>query len=117
MDTPFTETVTLLRESVTGQDSDGNDVRTGTEIEVPDSIFAPGGTTELIQGEDVVISNPTIYLGMADSDGNAVTPLATDKVRRANGDTYDIDGQPQIYPPNPYTAEQVRPVLRLENVT
>jgi hypothetical protein len=113
----YTETVTLLRQTVTGRDSLGNDVTTATEIQVPDSIYAPEGSTELIQGQDTVIDNPTVYLGLVDSTGTAVTPQATDKVRRSNGDVYDVDGRPQIYPPNPFTGEQVRPVLRLERVT
>lgn len=117
MDYPFAEIITLLREAVTGTDGDGNDVTAPTEINVPGSVFAPGGSTELIQGEDVTIANPTVYLGLYDDTGAAVTPKATDRVRRANGDTYTVDGEPQVYPPNPFTGEQVGPVLRLERVT
>ena len=74
-------------------------------------------TPALNAAPDTVIENPTVYLGLVDSTGTTVTPLATDKVRRANGDLFDVDGQPQIYPPNPFTGEQVRAVLRLERVT
>jgi len=109
---PYGETVTLISRTVTGQDADGNDIYTDVETLVPGSVFAPFGGTELIQGQDTVISNPTIYLG-----DPSVTPSATDKVRRANGEVYDIDGQPQVYPPNPFTGERVGAVLRLERVT
>jgi len=114
---PYGETVTLLSRTITGQDSDGNDVYDTVETDVPGSVFAPFGSTELIQGQDTTITNPTVYLGLVDSSGNPVNPEATDKVRRANGDLYDVDGEPQVYPPNPFTGTQVGPVLRLERVT
>lgn len=113
----FGETITLVRTAVTGQDADGNDTYTTTDVPVPDSVFAPAGSTERVQGQDLVTSNPTVYLGLVDTDGNPVTPKATDKVRRANGDLYDIDGKPAIYPPNPFTGTQVGAVLRLKDVT
>jgi hypothetical protein len=114
---PFGETATLLIERVTGTDSDGNDVSTEVEVQVPGSVFAPTGSTELIQGQDTVIQNPTYYLGAVDDAGQPVAPKATDKVRRPNGDVYDIDGEPQVYPPNPFSGDVVGPVLRLERVT
>ena len=114
---PFGETVTLLTETVTGQDGDGNDVVSPVEVDVPNSVFAPAGTVELIQGQNTVIENPTIYLGEFDSTGQPVTPKATDKVRRANGDVFLVDGKPLIFPPNPFTGETVGAVLRLEGVT
>ena len=109
---PFGETVTLISRTVTGQDADGNDVFGLVETRVPGSVFAPFGSTELIQGQDTTIANPTIYLG-----DPAVVPKASDKVRRENGDVYDIDGEPQVFPPNPFTGEVVGAVLRLERVT
>lgn len=108
----FGETVTIISRTVSGRDGDGNDVYETTETPVPGSVFAPFGATELIQGQDTTIANPTVYLGDPD-----VVPRATDKVRRANGDVYDIDGEPQVYPPNPFTGERVGAVLRLERVT
>jgi hypothetical protein len=75
-------------------------------------VFAPFGVTELIQGQDTVISNPTFYLG-----DPTVVPKATDRVRRPNGEVYEIDGVPQVFPPNPFTGERVGAVLRLERVT
>jgi hypothetical protein len=114
---PFGETVTLLTETVTGQDADGNDATTPVEVEVPNSLFAPAGAVELVQGQNTVIENPTVYLAEFDANGQPVNPKATDKVRRANGDVYLIDGKPLIFPPNPFTGETVGPVLRLEGVT
>lgn len=117
MNYPFGETVTLVREAVTGEDADGNDVYTPTNVAVPNSVFAPAGSVERLQGQDLVTSTPTVYLGLVDVSGNPVTPKATDKVRRENGDVYEVDGKPAIYPPNPFTGTQVGPVLRLKDVT
>jgi hypothetical protein len=108
----FGETVTLLSRTVSGRDADGNDVYTTVETPVPGSVFAPFGSTELIQGQDTSIQNPTIYLG-----DPTVIPKATDRVRRPNGEVYEIDGVPQVFPPNPFTGERVGAVLRLERVT
>jgi hypothetical protein len=70
----FGETVTLLSRTVSGRDADGNDVYTTVETPVPGSVFAPFGSTELIQGQDTTIQNPTIYLG-----DPTVVPKATDR--------------------------------------
>lgn len=112
MTAPFGETVTLLSRTVTGRDGDGNDLYTVVETPVPGSVFAPFGGTELIQGQDTTIQNPTVYLGDPE-----VVPKATDRVRRSNGEVYEVDGQPQVYPPNPFTGERVGAVVRLERVT
>lgn len=106
---PFPETAQILTETVTGQDGDGNDVTTPTEVEVKGA-FAPAGSTELIQGEDVVISNPTFYL----ADGEPV-PSATDRMR-VRGVVYLVDGKPQTFH-NPFTSYEPGAVVRLENVT
>jgi hypothetical protein len=106
---PFPESAVILTQTVTGQDAYGNDVYTPTEVQVTGA-FAPGGTTELIQGEDVVISNPTFYL----SDGEPV-PAATDSMR-IRGVVYLVDGKPRVYH-NPFTGEEPGAVVQLENVT
>ena len=108
---PFAESFTLISKAVTSQDSDGNDVTTATELPVTGA-FAPEGSTELIQGQDTVIANPSIYL----SPGSPV-PAATDKIRRElTGETFSIDGAPQVFL-NPFTGDQPGAVLRLERVT
>lgn len=114
---PFGETVVLLREEVTGRDGDGNEITAPVEVEVPNSVYAPSGSSEIVQGRDTVITNPTVYLGLVDAAGQPVTPKATDKLRRANGDVYDLDGDPQVFPPNPFAGDVVGPVLRLEKVS
>lgn len=108
---PFAEAFTIITETVTGQDGDGNDVKTPTEVPTSGA-FAPTGSTELIQGQNTVIENDTIYL----ADGQP-TPKPTDRIRRElTGDLYDIDGKPGVFH-NPFTGEQPGAVLRLERVT
>jgi len=108
---PYAEDFTLLSQGVTGQDSDGNDVYGPTET-ATSGVFAPGGSTELIQGQNTVIDNPRIYLVPG-----APVPTATDKIRRElTGYVYDIDGEPAIYA-NPFTGDKPGAVLDLERVT
>lgn len=106
---PFPETFTILTEAVTGQDGDGNDVY--GQVETPTSgAFAPQGSTELIQGEAVVLDHDVIYL----TDGEP-TPGPNDKIR-ARGIVYDIDGTPREYH-HPYTGYEPGAVLQLLKVT
>ena len=105
----FPETATILTETKTGEDSDGNDIMAPTEVPVTGA-FAPGGSTELIQGEDVVIANPTFYL-----DDGMPTPAPTDAMR-IRGVVYQVDGEPQGFR-NPFTGETPGAVVRLESVT
>lgn len=92
----FTVPVVLVSRTVTGQDPLGNDLYASTEVTV-DGIFAPGGSTELVQGQDLVIDQPTVYLPTGTS------AAAVDAVR-VYGDTYEIDGTPRAWPPNPFTG-------------
>lgn len=106
---PFAETFTIVSRTVTSQDADGNDVYSDTEMSTTGA-FAPEGSSELIQGQNTVLTHPTIYL----SNG-APVPSPTDKIR-ARGILYDIDGEPQVFH-NPFTGEEPGPVLRLLRVT
>ena len=106
---PFPERFSILTETVTGQSGDGNDITTPTEVTVYGA-FAPAGSTELIQGQQVVITHDTIYL----NDGQP-TPKATDKMR-ARGEVYDIDAKPDEYQ-NPFTGYKPGAVIRLLKVT
>ena len=105
----FPETFTIHTRGVTGQDSDGNDVYGDTDATTTGA-FAPEGSTELIQGEDVTLTHPTLYL----SDG-APVPKATDEVT-VRGTRYQIDGVPQVFH-NPFTGAEPGPVVRLLKVT
>ena len=106
---PFPESFTIVTQGVIGQDGDGNDVL--GDVETPTSgAFAPAGSTELIQGEQVTITHDTIYL----TDG-APVPKSTDKIR-ARGNLYDLDGDAGVLH-NPFTGDEPGAVLRLLKVT
>lgn len=79
--------VTLLRRAVTGQDSDGNDVYTTSQIVVDGCAVWPGGSSEQNQGRDTVTIDVTVLLPA----GTAV--VATDQVR-IDEKTYEINGEP-----------------------
>lgn len=106
---PFPEAATIVSRSVTGQDSDGGDVY-GSVSTTTTGVFAPEGSTELIQGQATVINNPTFYLATG-----APVPKATDRII-IRGQTFEIDGEPRVYH-NPFTGSDPGAVLRLERVT
>lgn len=81
----------------------GNVVYDETEATDDGWLFAPAGFTELVQSQDTVISNPSLY-----KLGATSTPSAVDAVI-VDGVTYEVDGQPQLWP--------LGVVIRLENAT
>lgn len=109
MDYPFGITATLVTRTVTGRDSDGNDVYDNVETALPGCVFDPGGSTESVQGQDMVITRPRLFL----PKGTTVT--AVDKILVA-GQPYTVTGAPKYYT-NPFTGTTPGPVLELERVT
>lgn len=105
----FPEPMTILTSSVAGEDSDGNDIRTETSV-ATSGAFAPAGSSELIQGQDTVIDQPTVYL-----TPGAPVPAPTDRLQ-VRGTTYDVDGKPQVFH-NPFTGDEPGAVIRLLEVT
>lgn len=96
------ETVTLITRTVTGRDADGNDVYSDvTSTASGGAVFAPGGSTEQLQGQDLVVSSPRfIWI-------NVIPNLtAVDAIQRANGDKYEVTGTPEYYV-HPRTGRQV----------
>jgi hypothetical protein len=95
----YGETVTVRTVTVTGQDSDGNDVRTSTaetvlwNVPVWDPRF---GNAEATQGQDVVTSDVALWLPLS------VAVAATDRLL-VRGDEYEVDGNPAIFL-NPYNG-------------
>lgn len=79
---------------------------------VPTSaVFAPGGSTEITNGGDTVTTQPTLY----DVDVSlAVTALDLFVI---GADRYEVDGKPQVYPPNPFDGSQHGQVIQLLEVS
>lgn len=107
---PFGETVTLVHRSVTGQDVDGNDLYSNVETTVGGTGWDPGTSTENVQGGDLVIQLPRFFL----PSGTVVSPL--DAIRRANGRTYEVVGEPGDYR-NPMTGWEPGVVVNVRRVT
>jgi hypothetical protein len=111
---PFTFTVTFLTKGEpTGKDGYGNDTYTPTPTVVPGCVFAPGGSTESVQGQDRVIDQPTVYA----PTGTPAT--AYDQATVPGYGTCDVDGKPGAWPPNPFTGWQPpnSVVIKLKAVT
>lgn len=86
----MTETVTRLRADATGPNRYNNtelDWSDPDELEIPDCLFAPGGTREDHVGRDAVLTNPTVYAPF----GSDIKPADRLIVRDV---TFDVDGQP-----------------------
>lgn len=105
-------TVTLITRTVTGRDQYGNDQYGETSTTVG-GVFAPGGSSELVQGQDTVISKPTVYLP-AGTGVSAVDAIVVGGLR------YTVDGQPADWTAgSPFTGwvPQFPVVVQLQRVT
>jgi hypothetical protein len=104
-------TASWVQRTVTGTDAYGNDLYGETTVSVG-AVFAPGSSSELIQGQDTVLTHPSLYLPLSSP------PAPTDRVV-VDGVTYDVDGKPEVWPASPLTGWQpdYPVVVRLLNVT
>jgi hypothetical protein len=92
----FGKTVTLVRRSVSGQDADGNDTYAEQSIDRPGCVVEPRNSSELVQGQDLVIVGLTVY----DPDPD---PYLTTDLVEVDGERYEVDGLPGNYR-SPFTA-------------
>jgi len=103
------ETVVQHSRSVTGRDVDGNDVYTSTDITIEACGFAPGGSTELVQGQDIVTVQPMIFAPA----GTIVKPIDQFTAR---GVLYDVDAGSNDWR-SPFTGWNPGVVIKLKEVT
>lgn len=75
------------------------------------AVFAPGGSTETVQGGDTVITQPTLY-GVDET--LAVTAL---DVFVIGGDRYEVDGDPQAGFQSPFSGWRPGVVVQLRKVS
>jgi hypothetical protein len=75
-------------------------------------VFAPGVSLEQVQGQDVVTTQPTVYY-LPGTDVDAVDAVTV------NGLLYEVDGEPNVWPPSPFTGWQPEysVEVRLKKVT
>jgi hypothetical protein len=105
---PFGQTVTLVKRVKSGTDAFGNDVFSTTSVDVLGA-FTPGGSSEQVQGQDVVITQPTVYLP-AGTDVSAVDAIDV------AGDRYEVDGSPNDWR-NPFTGWRPGVEVKLKRVS
>lgn len=83
------ETVTRIRETVTGEDRYHNPTTTDVETSIEGAFFAPAGSPELVASDRVTVSEaPTVYWLKEWPD-----VIATDRLR-VRGVVYRVDGNP-----------------------
>lgn len=101
------ETVTLHSRTPSGQKDPYNKVLyTVVDTQVDGCAFDPGGSTESVQGQDLVVSQPTVYLPA----GTVVGAVDAVTVR---GVKYEVDGSPNSYV-SPFTGWAPGVVVKLK---
>ncbi len=96
------ETVTLIKRSVAAErDALNNDQYEDASVPFSGAVFAPGGTTEGVQGQELVTtSDQFIWIGVI-PDLSAV-----DAILRPNGDKYEVDGDQPAFE-SPFSGTKV----------
>jgi len=105
---PFAQTVTVVKRVKSGTDSFGNDVFTTTQVDVPGA-FNPGTSAELVQGQDLLTVQPSVYLPPG-------TDVAAIDAVQVGGLLYEVDGSPNAWT-NPYTGWNPGTEVKLRRVT
>jgi hypothetical protein len=107
---PFGEPVTpVVRVKRASPDELGNDVFDDVPGAAVRGAFDPGGSVEQVQGQSLVISQPSVYLP-AGTDLSAVDALLI------RGDTFEVDGRPSDWV-NPFTGWHPGVHVKLRRVT
>ena len=85
----ITRPVTLVRRQSNGLDALGNDTWAETPV-VVQGVYAPGGSTETMQGRDSVTTTGIVYLPA----GTPVDALAAVDI---DGERFEVDGEPTVW--------------------
>ena len=106
----------LIRRTKNGRDRYNQDQYSETATTFA-AIYAPGGSSEQVNGQDTVTIQPTVYAptGTDVSAIDAVIPQVVvddngdpvlDEDGLPQGDRYEVDGQATVWPPNPFGGFQ-----------
>jgi hypothetical protein len=107
------EIVTFHTTTVTGLDPrTNNDTTTTEDISVPGCVWAPGQTSESVNGGDQVIENGKMYVPYE----IGVTLTHLDSATRSNGKKYQVMGEPQDHT-SPWTQVHAPIALDFREVT
>lgn len=106
----------LITRAQSGGDAYGNVTYTETAVAHP-ALYWPGGSAETVKGQDQVVWHASVCLptgtvvtavdevipqAVTDASGN----LILDGDGKAQGERFQIDGEPQTWPANPFTGIQ-----------
>lgn len=108
MTLPVGQVMTVIKRVKGPSDSFGNDTWTEARADVR-GVFNPGGSTETVQGQDMLVVQPTVVLP-AGTDVAAIDAVEID------GDRYEVDGNPSA-PVSPFTNWAPGIVVKLKRVT
>lgn len=100
--------MTVIERVKAPPDAFGNDTWTEVRTDVR-GVFNPGGSTEIVQGQDVVIVQPTVVLPPG-------TDVAAIDAVEVDGNRYEVDGSPSA-PVSPFTNWAPGVVVKLRRVT
>jgi hypothetical protein len=105
---PFGTPITLVKRAKAAPDALGNDTWTTTDV-VTSGAFNPGSSAELVQGQDLLTQQPTVYLP-PDVDLTAVDAVVV------YGEQFEVDGAPKRWV-NPFTGWNPGVEVKLKRVT
>lgn len=105
---PFGMEITLLTRTKGSPDTYGNDTWTTTSS-IVHGAFNPGSSSELVQGQDLLTVQPSVYLP-------AGTVVAAVDAVQVGGLVYEVDGSPNDWV-SPYTGHAFGIEVRLKRVT
>lgn len=105
---PFGKVITLVKRTKGVPDAYGNDTWT-TSASTVHGAYNPGSSSELVQGQDVLTIQPSVYLP-------AGTSVAALDAVQVDGLTFEVDGQPNAWV-NPFTGHAFGIEVRLKRVT
>lgn len=104
----FTVPIVLISRTKGAPDALGNDTW-ATKNTTTDGVFNPGLSSESVQGQDLLISQPAVYL----RPGSVVTSIDAVQVM---GQVYEVDGSPNDWT-NSFTGTKFGVEVKLKRVT
>lgn len=89
---PFTygPTVTLVQRTVSGKDEYGNDTYSEVQTDIPNCVFVPSSSTEIIQFTDQVATSVTVFVPYG-TDVDYLDAVIVGGIR------YEVQGEPSVW--------------------